>query len=256
MKGIIDKESGTTLNRILERLLDRGQPGLLNLTSQPEGKKATLEMGADEVRHVNFENLSGDEAIKAIHALPLWSFEFTAVNRQPVTVRGPKVLRPVVKAPARIEVADLPAGETRAVEVVSLRAIKPIAQPAAMETVAATPEPVIEPKAPEPVAPPADPVAESNDTGLAVLKFSFDGTNFIPATHAADDQEFLKGDCYFLYHQARAIGRCMGLTTLQALAYAEDRGARTIAYRMQRGSAFRGVQAEEHANALQILAAI
>jgi hypothetical protein len=252
MKGIIDTESGTTLNRVLERLMDRGRPGTLSLISQPEGKRAELEMGADEVKGVKYENLSGEDAIKAINQLPLWSFEFTEISRQAVT-REPKVLRPVLRSAPKVVTAA-----SASAPAVEIPAEKPQESPKPQPVAVAVPEEIEEVI---PAAPPKDPQAAvptpaPQESSIPVIHLAYDNTGFTPTTYPTDEQEFIKGDYGYLYHQAKSIGRCIGLTNLQSFAYAEDRGVRCVAYRSMRGSAFRGTIAEEPANALQMLSTL
>jgi hypothetical protein len=240
MKGLIDKENGNSLTRILERIMDRGQPGQLILISQPEGKKATLDLGRDEVKLIEFADLTGEAAMRAITEIPLWTFEFLEAGAGATQAKAPRILRPVVrtaaaKAPVTKAVAD-PAPE----ESVTL--------PETAPTIASS----IESAAPLEAALFAEPIQFDPP---ACHKLHWDAGTFTPQTNEAES-EFIQGDFGYLYHQARAIGRCVGLSTLRAFAYAEDRGVRAASYRPIRGASFRCVVADEPANALQLLASL
>jgi hypothetical protein len=344
MKGLIDRDSGMTLNRLLERVMDRSQPGRLILTAPGGDAVATLEIGSDEIKEIHFGEMTGDAALHAIQARGTWAYEYQTQNSaapastavRAIRLTAP-VGRPVPPRPTFIspfaENDSTPApgerprpsgGPRLKPRIIPIGILEPAAAKppqAAPDTTQASPEPELEPTsapttAPEPVSeagtealavpgeipspatqdaditptvpqtqvnPAVLPASLTESTpagptrlsmtqpvpapgshsspvpapmGIAALAFAFGAEGFAPADYPADEQEFLRIDFAFLQHQARLIGQGLGLTTLRGLAYAEDQGARAVAYRPLRGAAFHGLVAEEPANAVQMLAAL
>ncbi len=256
MKGLIDKTSGTTLPRLLQRLLDRGVAGELTLHSQPEGKTASIILRTDQVDRVALGTLMGDSAMREIQSTNTWEYEFVAGAAPTTTRPQPKVLRTVVRTS--------PAAGTAIAPTPIVRPQTPIAveeTPIPITSSPATPEPIpaVEPASvPEPTPVPVPVLAEATPlppTDDAFQTFAMQGGNFTSADFPPEESAYFQSDYYFQYHQVSAIGKTIGLSHPRLFSLIEDSPYRAVGYR-GRGSDFSGVQAKDITTLTRIISAL
>jgi hypothetical protein len=90
--GIIEPTSAITLPRVLERIFDHEQPGLLRLRHLPSGKTARVKIDHGTIQETIFGELRGDAAMQEISATFPWEYEFISQDQAITMARSPQQL--------------------------------------------------------------------------------------------------------------------------------------------------------------------
>ena len=94
--GTIERSSSITLPRVLERIFDQEQPGLLRLRHRESGRIAIFKIDRGAVQEMVFGDLKGDAAMREVSgAFPL-EYEFESSDTSITTGRLP--VQPVMRA--------------------------------------------------------------------------------------------------------------------------------------------------------------
>jgi len=93
--GIIERTSAITLPRVLERIFDHEQPGLLRLKHLASGKTARVKIDRGAVQETTFGELQGDDAMKEISGTFPWEYEF--ISEDPTITTGRLPVQPATR---------------------------------------------------------------------------------------------------------------------------------------------------------------
>ncbi len=108
--GTIEQTSAITLPRVLERIFDHEQPGLLRLKHRDSGKTARVKIDRGAVQETVYGELNGDAAMKEISQTWPWEYEFESEDPTITTGRLPvqPISRPAKKPALKLVGAGKP----------------------------------------------------------------------------------------------------------------------------------------------------
>ena len=108
--GTIEQTSAITLPRVLERIFDHEQPGLLRLKHRDSGKTARVKIDRGAVQETTYGELNGDAAMKEISQTWPWEYEFESEDPTITTGRLPvqPITRPAKKPALKLVGAGKP----------------------------------------------------------------------------------------------------------------------------------------------------
>ena len=116
--GTIERTSPITLPRVLERIFDHEQPGMLKLKHKESGRSAEVKIDRGAVQETVFGELNGDQAMKEISQTFPWEYEFVSsdtsitTGRLPVQPTVPSGKRPALKLVGAVKPMMILSGQT------------------------------------------------------------------------------------------------------------------------------------------------
>ncbi len=116
--GTIERTSPITLPRVLERIFDHEQPGLLRLKHKESGRSAEVKIDRGAVQETVFGELNGDQAMKEISQTFPWEYEFVSsdtsitTGRLPAQLTTPSGKRPALKLVGAVKPMMILSGQT------------------------------------------------------------------------------------------------------------------------------------------------
>lgn len=116
--GTIERTSPITLPRVLERIFDHEQPGLLRMKHKESGRSAEVKIDRGAVQETVFGELNGDQAMKEISQTFPWEYEFVSsdtsitTGRLPAQLTTPSGKRPALKLVGAVKPMMILSGQT------------------------------------------------------------------------------------------------------------------------------------------------